>query len=67
MCKRPLLGHQRRVALGLHRRAIERMMGGDDLALPSDVAVLDRHPQHQTLELAARRREIFEIVRATTA
>ena len=62
MCKRPVLAHQRRVALGFHRRAIERMVCGDDLALPSDVAMFDRHAQHQALEHAARGREIVEIV-----
>ena len=59
---RPLLAHHHRVAVALHRRAIEGVMGGDDLALPGDVAVLDRHPQHQSFELDSGRREIVEIV-----
>ena len=33
-----------------------------DLALPSDVAVLDRHAQHETFELATRCREVLEII-----
>ena len=60
--QRPILAHDHGVALALHRRAIERMMSGHDFALPSDVSVLDRHPQHQAFELATCRREIVEII-----
>ncbi len=62
VCQRPLFAHQHRVTVGLHRGAVERMVRRHELALPGDVAVLDRHPQHKTLELAARSCEILEII-----
>ena len=58
----PFLAHQRRVALAFHRRAIEGVVGGDELALPGDVSVLDGDPQDQTFERTTCRGEVFEIV-----
>ena len=51
MGQRPLFAHHDRISGGLHRGAVERVVGSDDIALPRDVAVFDRHTQDQAFEL----------------
>ena len=62
----PLLAHHRAFTLEVDRCPFEYMIGSDHPALPCDVAVFDRHPQHQTFERAARGGEIFEVVKFRT-